>query len=69
MPVSRRVVRWAISLVLLATVLLFLFYPSLLADTPLALLYTDIEMAVVVVLFAGMWFMLFFLLYLGSRGS
>ncbi len=65
--VSKRLVGWAISLVLLVTILSLLFYPYILTGTPLALLSSDIELAVVVVLFGGMFFLLFLLLYLGAR--
>ncbi len=64
---SKRLVGWAISLVLLVTILSLLFYPYILAGTPLASLYTDIELVVVVVLFGGMFFLLFLLLYVGAR--
>ena len=65
--VSRRLVGWVISLVLLLTILSFIFYPYILSGTPLALLFNDTELAVVIVLFAGMFFLLFLLLYLGAR--
>jgi hypothetical protein len=67
MPLSRRAVRCALALVVLATVISFLIYPNLLVGTPLAVLFTDMELSVVVVLFAGMFFLLFLLLYLGGR--
>jgi hypothetical protein len=65
--VSKRLVGWAISLVLLVTILSLLIYPYILAGTPLALLHTDIELAAIIVLFGGMFFLLFLLLYLGAR--
>jgi len=60
-------VRCSLALVLLVTIISFLIYPNLLAGTPLAALFTDMELSVVVVLFAGMFFLLFLLLYLGGR--
>lgn len=67
MPLSRRAVRCSLALVLLVTVISFLIYPNVLVGTPLAVLFTDMELSVVVVLFAGMFFLLFLLLYLGGR--
>ncbi len=65
--VSKRLVGWAVSLVLLLTILSLLFYPYILAGTPIATLHNDVELMVVVVLFGGMFFLLFLLLYLGAR--
>lgn len=67
MRASRRQLGWIISLILLVTIIGFLIYPFVLIDTPLATLFTDIEISVVVVLFAGMFFLLLLLLYLGAR--
>jgi hypothetical protein len=65
--VSKRIVGWVLSLVLLLTILSLIFYPHILIGTPLAALYSDTELAVVIVLFSGMFFLLFLLLYLGAR--
>ena len=67
MPWSRRAVRCSLALVLLVTIISFLIYPNVLVGTALAVLFTDMELSVVVVLFAGMFFLLFLLLYLGGR--
>lgn len=67
MWVSRRQLGWIISLALLAAIIGFLIYPFVLIDTPFATLFSDIEISVVVVLFAGMLFILLLLLYLGAR--
>jgi len=60
-------VRCSLALVLLVTIVTFLIYPNVLVGTSLAVLFTDMELSVVVVLFAGMFFLLFLLLYLGGR--
>jgi hypothetical protein len=60
-------VRCSLALVLLVTIVSFLVYPNVLVGTPLAVLFTDMELSVVVVLFGGMFFLLFLLLYLGGR--
>jgi hypothetical protein len=60
-------VRCSLALVLLVTIISFIIYPNVLVGTPLAVLFTDMELSVVVVLFAGMFFLLFLLLYLGGR--
>ena len=57
----------SLALVLLVTIISLLIYPNVLVGTPLAVLFTDIELSVVVVLFAGMFFLLFLLIYLGGR--
>jgi hypothetical protein len=67
MPLSRRAVQYSLAFVLLVTIISFLIYPNVLVGTPLAVLFTDTELAVVVVLFAGMFFLLFLLIYLGGR--
>ena len=67
MPLSRRAVRCSLALVLLVAIVCFLIYPNVLIGTPLAVLFKDMELSVVVVLFAGMFFLLFLLLYLGGR--
>jgi hypothetical protein len=54
-------------LVLLATIAGFLFYPYVLVGTPFAVFFADTELSVVIVLFAGMFFLLFLLIYLGGR--
>jgi hypothetical protein len=66
-PLSRRAVRCSLALVLLVTIISFLIYPNVLVGTSLAVLFTDMELSVVVVLFAGMFFLLFLLLYLGGH--
>jgi hypothetical protein len=60
-------VRCSLALVLLVTIISFIIYPNVLVGTPLAVLFTDMELSVVVVLFAGMFFLLFLLLYLGGH--
>ena len=62
MRLSRRAVHWSLALVLLATIVGFLIYPSVLVGTPLAVFFTDTELSVVIVLFAGMFFLLFLFL-------
>lgn len=67
MRASRRQLGWIISVILLVTIIVFLIYPFVLIGTPFATLFTDIEISVVAVLFAGMFFLLLLLLYLGAR--
>lgn len=59
--------RCSLALVLLVTIISFLIYPNVLVGTSLAVFFTDMELSVVVVLFAGMFFLLFLLLYLGGH--
>ena len=62
---SRRRRGWLIAIVFLIVILTLLIYPTFIIGTPLGALYTT-ELAVVVVLFAGMMFLLCLLLYLGN---
>lgn len=63
---TRRQRGWLIGLVFLVTILTFLFYPMILFDSPLAILFTVTEIGVIVMLFGGMLFLLGLLLYLGQ---
>jgi hypothetical protein len=65
MLLSRRQRGWLIGIVFLIVLVTLLVYPSLIIDTPIGTLFT-IELAVVMVLFAGMMFLLCLLLYLGN---
>lgn len=62
---SRRRRGWLIGIVFLIVIITLLIYPTLIIGTPLGAFFT-IELAVVVVLFAGMMFLLCLLLYLGN---
>lgn len=64
---SHRLKGWIIPFILLVTIIMFLIYPAILIGTPFALLFYDMEISVVTVLFAGMLFLLILLLYLGNR--
>jgi hypothetical protein len=66
MLLSRRQRGWLIGLVLLAVMITFLVYPFVLIDSPLAVLFLNTELAVIVVLFGGMLFLLGLILYLGN---
>jgi len=62
---SRRRRGWLIGIVFLIVLITLLIYPALIIGTPLGALFT-IELAVVIVLFAAMMFLLCLLLYLGN---
>lgn len=66
MLLSRRQRGWLIGMVLLIVIITFLVYPFILVDTPLAALFYNMELAVVVILFGGMLFLLGLILYLGN---
>lgn len=66
MLLSRRQRGWLIGLVLLAVMITFIVYPYVLIDTPIAVLFSNMELAVIVVLFGGMLFLLGLILYLGN---
>jgi len=63
---SRRQRGWMIGLVFLAVIIAILIFPYLLIGTPLAVLFLDIELTVLVVMFVGVFFVLGLLLYLGN---
>jgi hypothetical protein len=63
---SRRQRGWMIGLVFLALLIVILVFPYLLIGTPLAVLFLDIELTVLVVMFAGVFFVLGLILYLGN---
>jgi hypothetical protein len=67
MTLSRRQSGWIVGLAVLAAIIGFLIYPFALSGTIFALIFQDIEITVVVVLFAGMFFMLALLLYVGNQ--
>ncbi len=67
MILSRRQMGWIVGLTLLAAIIGFLIYPTALFGTIFALIFYDIEITVVTVLFAGMFFMLVLLLYVGNQ--
>jgi hypothetical protein len=62
---SRRRRGWLIGIVFLIVIITLLIHPPLIFGTPLGALFTT-ELAVVIVLFAGMMFLLCLLLYLGN---
>lgn len=55
-----------IGLVFLAVIIAILVFPYLLIGTPVAVLFLDIELTVLVVIFVGVFFVLGLLLYLGN---
>ncbi|MFW9831753.1 MAG: hypothetical protein ACFFD8_08260 [Candidatus Thorarchaeota archaeon] len=66
MPLSSRRRGWIIGLVLVGVMITFLLYPFILANTPFAALFYNMELAVVVILFGSMLFILGLVLYLGN---
>lgn len=62
---TRRRRGWLISIVFLIVIITLLIYPVLIIGTPLSALFS-IELAVVIVLFAAMMFLLCLILYLGN---
>jgi hypothetical protein len=63
---SRRQRGWMIGLAFLVLIITIIFFPYLLIGTPLAGLFADIELTVLVVMFAGAFFVFCLLLYLGN---
>lgn len=63
---SRRQRGWIIGLVFLALIIVILVFPYLLIGTPVAVLFLDIELTVLVVMFVGVFFVLGLILYLGN---
>ncbi|MFX1300469.1 MAG: hypothetical protein ACFFAL_09740 [Promethearchaeota archaeon] len=63
---SRRQRGWMIGLVFLALIIVILVFPYLLIGTPVAVLFLDIELTVLVVMFVGVFFLLGLILYLGN---
>jgi len=63
---SRRQRGWMIGLVFLALIITILVFPYLLIDTPVAVLFLDIELTVLVIMFIGVFFVLGLILYLGN---
>lgn len=63
---SHRQRGWMIGLVFLALIIVILVFPYLLIGTPVAVLFLDIELTVLVVMFVGVFFVLGLILYLGN---
>ncbi len=63
---SRRQRGWMIGLVFLALIIVILVFPYILIGTPVAVLFLDIELTVLVVMFVGVFFVLGLILYLGN---
>lgn len=63
---SRRQRGWILGIVLLVLLIAFLSYPSLLINTPFAVLFLNTALSVIVVLFGGMLFLLALILFLGN---
>lgn len=63
---SRRQRGWMIGLVFLALIIVILVFPYLLIGTPVAVLFLDIELTVLVIMFVGVFFLLGLILYLGN---
>jgi hypothetical protein len=63
---SRRQRGWMIGLVFLGVIIAVLVFPYLLIGSPLAVLFLDIELTVLVVMFIGVFFLLGLILYLGN---
>ena len=66
MTFSKRQRGWILGIVLIILLIAFLSYPYLLIDTPLAALFLNTALSVVVVLFGGMLFLLALILYFGN---
>jgi hypothetical protein len=66
MTFSRRQRGWILGIVLLILLFAFLSYPFVLIGTPLAALFLNTALGVVVILFGGMLFLLALIHYLGN---
>ena len=63
---SHRQRGWMIGLVFLALIITILVFPYLLIGTPVAVLFLDIGLTVLVVMFVGVFIVLGLILYLGN---
>jgi hypothetical protein len=63
---SRRQRGWMIGLAFLVVIIAIFVFPYLLIGTPVAALFLNIELSVLVIIFVGAFFVLGLILYLGN---